>query len=200
MHEERGRWSVQLSLPTIVKAAFESADKFRQIYDMASAALHGRTYRGIDLLVQYKDGLLREIRLGVLVLEWTCDNDERMDQAVEAFILHTKLEHAAAQEGTAAAVSEAKVKGVFSFFGEGLKQGRDFTGEGTHEIPFKLHSHLQYHAACHELLRQLGVQYKIQELARDANGNWCDRFVDEDRDWWFAAPAGIAEALSKSLR
>ena len=77
--EMNGRRTVHLSLPDIVKEAFESADQFRQIYDIASAALHGRICRGSDLLAQTTRNGLSLVPLGVLVLEWLCDPNERMD-------------------------------------------------------------------------------------------------------------------------
>jgi hypothetical protein len=41
-----------LSLPDKLKSAFKSADQFRLFYDIASSALHGRIYSGLDLLAQ----------------------------------------------------------------------------------------------------------------------------------------------------
>jgi hypothetical protein len=183
--EVHGRWTVHLSLPDIVKGAFESADRFKQIYDIASAALHGRIYRGFDLLTQRNGNPLVQIRLGVLVLERLCDPNERMDLIAQAFVLSTNIEHAAVRGGTAAAASEAQVKGAFGHFEGKLKPGRDYTGDGSREIPFCLRPHLQFHQASQMLLQQMHVEWTVRQLANDADGRLCDCYQAADREWWF---------------
>jgi hypothetical protein len=183
-----GRWTVHLSLPDVVNRAFESADRFRHVYDIASAALHGRIYRGIDLLAQNTRNGLSLAPLGVLVLEWLCDPNERMDLIAQAFILNTNIEHAASQGGTAAASSEAQVQGAFGHFDGKLKPGRDYTGDGSREKPFRFQPRLQFHQASYKLLQQLGIEFTGRQPIRVADGRFCDCYQAADREWWFILP------------
>ena len=188
MREVHGRWTIHLSLPDIVQGAFKSADKFQQVYNIASAALHGRIYRGFDLLARRSNNGLCQNPLGVLVLEWLCDPNERMDLHSRAFILNTNIEHAASRGGTAAASSEAQVQGAFGHFKGKLKAGKDYTGDGSQENPFRFRPHLQFLPASYRLLQQMDVEYTGRQLRRDAEGRFCDCYHAASREWWFSVP------------
>jgi hypothetical protein len=185
--EEHGRWTLHLSLPDIVNGAFPSANQIQRMYDIASAALHGRIYRGFDLLEQ-KEKAPAPIWLGLLLLEWLCDKNERWDLLAQAFVLHTNIEHAAARGGTAAATSEAQVKGAFGHFDGKLRFGRDFTGDGSQESPFEFRSHLQFHLASQKLLKQMEIEWTDRQPIKQSDGRWCDCYQATDREWWFIVP------------
>lgn len=186
--EVHGRRAIHLSLLDVVDKAFGSNDRFKKIYDIASAAIHGRSYRGLDLLAQNNDGLLNLISLAVLVLERLCDPNERKDLIAQAFVLNTNIEHAAVRGGTAAAASEVQVKGAFGHFEGKLKSGRDYTGEGSRELPFRLRSHLQFHQASQILLQQMNVEWTHRQLKKGADGSFCDCYQAGEREWWFMLP------------
>jgi hypothetical protein len=148
----------------------------------------GIMYRGFDLLLQNNGELLNLIGLAVLVLEWLCDPNERKDLIAQAFVLNKNIEHAAVRGGTAAAASELQVKGAFGHFEGKLKSGRDYTGEGNREVPFRLRSHLQFHQASRILLQQMNVEWTHRQLKRGADGRFCDCYQAGDREWWFTLP------------
>jgi hypothetical protein len=77
-------------------------------------------------------------------LEWLCDPNERIDLIGGAFIVNTNIKHAASRGGTVAAASESQVKAAFGHFEGKLKPGRDYTGHGSRQIPFRLKPHLQF--------------------------------------------------------
>jgi hypothetical protein len=186
--EASGRWTIHLSLPGILKEAFKSADRFRQIYNMASAALHGRILRGLDLLAQTtRNDQSRDLG-GVLVLEYLCDPDERMGLNAEAAKLMMNIEHAASRGGTVSASSDSEVKGAFGHFKGKLKAGRDYTGEGSQENPFRFRPHLQFHHASYKLLEQLGIEFTSRHLIRGADGRFCDCYQAVGKEWWFMLP------------
>jgi hypothetical protein len=185
--EKHGRWTLHLSLPDIVNGAFSSANQIQRMYDMASAALHGRIYRGFDLLEQ-KEKAPAPIWPGLLLLEWLCDKNERWDLLAQAFILHTNIEHAAARGGTAAATSEAQVKGAFGHFDGMLKFGRDFTGDGSQGSPFEFRSHLQFHLASQKLLKQMEIEWTDRRPIKQSDSRWCDCYEAATRQWWFIIP------------
>ncbi len=188
MREMHGRWTVHLSLPDIVNGGFAPVDRFKQIYNIASATLHGRIYRGIDLLTQGTRTGRSDAALGILVLEWLCDRNERMDLAAQACMLIGTIEHASSRSGTAAASSEAQVQGAFGHFKGKLKEGRDYTGDGSREKPFCFRAHLQFHQASYRLLRQMNIEFTIRHLRRKADGQFYDCYQAADREWWFIVP------------
>jgi hypothetical protein len=90
--EERRPWTVEengevrkawLNLGGVVRAAFPEDDRFRRIYALASAAMHGRTSRGIELL-QSAAADKAAGGLGVIVLERLCDPDESMSPTFDS--------------------------------------------------------------------------------------------------------------------
>jgi len=176
--EMHGSRRLHLSLPDIVSGA----DLFRQLYDIASAALHGRIYRGLDLLPETaREGSSLDAD-SVLVLEWLCDRDERMDLQASAAILIMNFEHAASRGGAASVASDFEVKGAFDHFEGKLKPGRDYTGDGSREKPFRFRRHLQCHPASYKLLQQLGIEVTSQQLRRDADGQSYDVYQTDDRE------------------
>jgi hypothetical protein len=82
-----------LNLGAVVRAAFPEDDRFRRIYALASAAMHGRTSRGIDLLQSVAGGKPAG-GLGVIVLERLCDPDESMSPTFAAAMVAIQLDHA----------------------------------------------------------------------------------------------------------
>jgi hypothetical protein len=128
---------------------------------------------------------LSQISLGVLVLEWLCDPDERMDLISRAFLLNTNIEHAALRGGTVDAASESQTKAAFGHFEGKLKPVRDYTGDGTREMPFRLKPHLQFISASYMLLEQMQIEWTDRQLDKDTSGSLCDCYEAADRQSWF---------------
>jgi hypothetical protein len=113
-----------------------------------------------------------------------------MNLNFEAGKLMINIEHAASRGGTEAATSESEVKGAFGHFEEKakLKPGRDYTGDGSEQKPFRLKPHLQFHLASYKLLQQLDIEYTGRQLRRDGDGRFYDVYQAAHREWWFILP------------
>jgi hypothetical protein len=186
-HEINGRWTLHLSLPDVIDGAFEPDDCFRVIYNIASAALHGRFYRGLDLLKKKGEGASLA-GLSILVLERLCDLNAKMDVSAPAIILGMKFEHAASLGGAATLGSDTKVKAAFSHFEGKLKPGRDYTGDGSKGNPFCFQAHHNFHVASYKLLQQLGIENAERELIKEGECFY-DVYRLADNEWWFLIPS-----------
>ena len=185
--EINGRWTLHLSLPDAVDRAFKKDDLRRVIYDIASATLHGRSYRGLDLLKKKGEGASLA-RLSIRVLEGLCDPSAKMDLIAPAITLGMKFEHAASLGGAATLGSDREVKGAFSHIEdkEKLRPERDYKGDGSKENPFSFQRHLQFDVASYKLLKQRGIEIEKVEGELIKEG---ERFLYvyrlADREWWF---------------
>lgn len=185
MREIGGRRTGSLNLRTAVEQAFPEDDRFRQFYSVSSAAIHGRLLRGIEIAASDNYRNSAAVALGVLVLERLTNPDETMDVVAPAFVLAHSIDHAASVGGSTSVRGEVQAKQAFGQFGGKLKLGRDYTGEGTREAPFRFRRHLSFHSTSYELLAQLGVTNPVRKLDRSMNGLLCDCYSADDREWWF---------------
>ncbi len=186
MSERGGIRTAWLNLSNIVEAAFPADDRFRTLYALASAAMHGRSERGIDLILNSRKLTTRARRIGLLALERLCDRSEEMDHLAAALIQSTRLDHAANFGGTSAASTDFVAQQAFGLVNEALVPRVDYTGDGTAESPFVVGSHLQFHQASYKLLAELGVDDNCRRvLDYSAAGHLCDRWTALDRDYWF---------------
>jgi hypothetical protein len=192
MNERGGVRTVWLNAGKIVEVAFPVDDRFRTLYALASAAIHGRSGRGIELMLDAAGAATHERRIGLLVLERLCGRDEEMDHLSAAFVQSVRLEHAAAFGGTSAAATDVIAQQAFGHLQEPFVPSLDYTGEGTSESPFCLGAHLEFYSASNTLLKQLGVHVATcpRVVDRDAAGNLCDRWQAPNRDYWFRCPIG----------
>lgn len=179
--------TARLNLGNIIEAAFPESDRFRTFYALASAAMHGRSMRGCELLVDAESRTKQACLVSLLVLERLCGRDEEMDHLSAAFRMSAQLDHAANFGGTSAAATDIMAKQVFGRIEGSLVQGVDYTGNGTTESPFQFGSHLEFHQASYALLEQLGVDVANCPCVLDhsAAGHFCDRWRAPDRDYWF---------------
>lgn len=181
--EVRKAW---LNLGTVVRAAFPEDDRFRRIYALTSAAIHGRVSRGIDLLESEAAGELAA-GLGVIVLERLCDPDESMSPTFAAAMVAIQLGHAERFGASNEAATDRLAQQVLGRIDQAIVQGVDYTGEGTAQDPYRIAAHLQFHAASYALLAQFGVDLAEgrRELTPDGRGGLCDRWTSQDREIWF---------------
>jgi hypothetical protein len=195
MSEQGGVRVAWLNLGNIVEAAFPGDDRFPKLYALASAAMHARSCRGIDLLLRAANLTTYARHVGLLVLERLSDRDEEMDHWSAVAIASVRMEHAAAFGGAAAAPTDRVAQRVFGRFDELLTPGIDYSGDGTKENPFSLGSHLEYYQGSYALLRQLGVDTGTSKrvLDHDASGQICDRWYGPDREYWIKAPVHRVE-------
>jgi hypothetical protein len=63
IREHGGVRTAWLNLSRIVKSAFPEGDRMRKLYDLASAAIHGRSGRGSDLVLDASRATLQARRL-----------------------------------------------------------------------------------------------------------------------------------------
>jgi hypothetical protein len=187
MNERGGIQTASLNLSRIVEAAFPKNDCFRALYALASAAMHSRRIRGIDL-VCHAERMRTQARLvGLRVLERICNHDEWMDHFSSALRQHAQLDHAAGFGGTSAATTDMTAQQAFGRIEGNLVFGIDYTGEGTVECPVRIGSHLQFHEGSYALLAQCGIDVARcpRVLERNAKGHLCDRWQAPTRDYWF---------------
>jgi hypothetical protein len=194
--EDRRSWVVDeagqirttwLNLNKIVEFAFPEGDRFRTSYALASAAIHARTHRGIELAFDDRERKLHSRGLGLLVLERLCAEEEDMSHIARATLLSVQLDHAERFGGTAAATTDVMAQQAFGRIDQTLSAGIDYTGEGAADSPFRLGSHLQLHQASYALLIQMGVDVTRIRRVTEMNdaGELCDRWRAPDRDYWF---------------
>jgi hypothetical protein len=185
--ERGGIRTAWLNLTKIVEMAFPGDDKFRTLYALASAAMHGRSVRGVDLVLDSGREKADARQIGLLVLERICNRDEEMDHLASAAIQLARLDHAANFGGTAAASTDQVAQEAFGLLKKTLTPGVDYTGDGTANSPFVFGSHLQFHQASHKLLAELGVDVKRCLCALDLSvpGRLRDQWKAPDRDYWF---------------
>lgn len=183
--ENGGVRTARLNLTKIVEAAFPADDKFRTFYALTSAALHGRTERGVELALDGAQRARHASILGALVLERLME--EEMDHTAQAVQISAQLDHAARFGGTDSADSDTMARQVFGSLGQPLTPNTDYSGSGTVSDPFCLGSHLQFHQASYALLGQLGVEAHDcqRQMDRDSAGRLCDRWRTPERDYWF---------------
>jgi hypothetical protein len=188
VEENGGARNAWLNLGGIVRAAFPEDDQFRKIYALASAAMHGRTSRGIELLRQTASGEFAG-GLGVVVLERLCEPHEDMSPAVAAAIVAIQLTHAERFDASSHAATDLMAQQIFGRIDQPLVSGVDYFGEGTADDPFRIGAHLQFHTASFALLNQLGVdnERSQRQLSVDSTGRLCDRWQAPKRDYWFLA-------------
>lgn len=196
--EERRVWAVEevgggpraawLKLEGILKLAFQEGDFFHKFYAVTSAAMHGRTLRGVDLVVDHKRTLAGARFCGLLVLERLCDRNEEMNHLAETFKLFVRLEHAAAVGGTTRARTDSEARKAFGLLEGKLQPGTDYVGSGTAEDPFRLGPHLEFYIGSRALLQQLGVEPDtcMRRQDQSLDGSHCDRWQTPSRDYWFS--------------
>jgi hypothetical protein len=187
MHENGGVRTAGLNLSQIFEAAFAEDDRFRDLYAFASAAMHARSARGIDLTLNAAKVRKQARLIGLLTLERICNQDEEMDHLSQALCQFVQLDHAAGFGGTSAAATDTMAQQVFGRIDGTLVYGIDYTGEGTRGSPFVLGCHIQFHKGSYALLEQLGVDSGScpRMLEDDVAGHLCDRWRASDRDYWF---------------
>jgi len=187
MRESGGTRIAWLNLGNVVNAAFSETDYFRHLYAFTSGAMHGRTFRGCELMLDETSRTSYARSIGMLVLERLCDGDEEMDHLATAFNLSAQLDHAANFGGTSAAETDIMAQQVFDPIRKELILEADYTGEGTADDPFQIGSHLQFYQASYKLLGQLGVDVANcpRGIEYSATGYLCDRWRAPDRDYWF---------------
>lgn len=189
MSERGSIRTARLDLSKIVEAAFPTNDRFRALYALTSAAVHGRSVRGIDLVLNSREVTAHARRVGLLVLERLCDRDEEMNHLASALIQSVRLDHAANFGGTAAASTDLVAQQAFGLVEKTLVPGVDYTGNGTAESPFLIGLHLQFHQASFKLLAELGVDDQCRRvLDHSVAGHLCDRWKAPYRDYWFQLP------------
>lgn len=178
-----------LNVENIVKTAFPEDDVFRHWYALTSAALHARTYRGIEVLLQAATLKNRSLDVGLRMLERLCDRDEEMDHLAAAAIALMRMRHSADFGGTAAATTDDMAQQAFGHFRKAFLAGEDYSGDGTRESPFSFGPHLEFYRASYALLAQLGIDPhgSRRGLDHDASGHLCDRWHGPDREYWFRA-------------
>ncbi len=197
--EERRAWILSeqggvrvtwLNLGKIVEAAFPGEDRFRKLYALTSAAMHGRSCRGIDLLLRAPDMKAYARCVGLLVLERLSDWHEEMDHLSAAAMASVRMEHAGAFGGASAAVTDRVAQQAFGQLEEAFIPSADYQGDGTKQSPFSFGPHLEYYQASYALLKQLGVDIDSSKrvLDHDASGHLCDRWHGPNREYWFKAP------------
>ena len=190
MSEQGGVRVAWLNLGKIMEAAFPREDGLHKLYDLSSAAMHGRSCRGVDLLLRAPDITTYARRVGILVLERLSDWDEEMDHLSAAAMASVRMDHAAAYGGALVAPTDEIAQQVFGHFEEAFILGTDYFGDGTKQNPFSLGSHLEYYKASYALLKQLGVDIGSSKRVfdRDASGHLCVRWYGADREYWFKMP------------
>ncbi|RUV90832.1 hypothetical protein [Mesorhizobium sp.] len=190
MSEQGGARVAWLNLKNIVETAFAEDDRFRTLYALSSAAMHARSYRGIELLLRFADVTAHSRHIGLLVLERLCNRNEEMDHLSAAAMASNQMDHAAAFGGAAAAATDRIAQQVFGHFQEVFVQGLDYSGDGTNENPFYFEPHLEYYKASYALLAQLGVSPGSAKriLDHDVFGHLCDKWHGPDREYWFKVP------------
>jgi hypothetical protein len=198
MSERSGVRVAWLNLGKIVETAFPGEDRFRKLYALSSAAMHGRSCRGIDLLLRAPEMTTYARRVGLLVLERLSDWHEEMDHLSAAAMASVRMEHAGAFGGASAVATDRIAQQVFGHFDGAVIRGADYQGDGTKQCPFSLSPHLEYYRASYALLKQLGVDIGSSKrvLDHDARGNLCDRWYGSDREYWFKAPIHRVESSS----
>ena len=185
MSEQGGVRVAWLNLGKIMEAAFPREDGLHKLYDLSSAAMHGRSCRGVDLLLRAPDITTYARRVGILVLERLSDWDEEMDHLSAAAMASVRMDHAAAYGGALVAPTDEIAQQVFGHFEETFILGTDYFGDGTKQNPFSLGSHLEYYKASYALLKQLGVDIGSSKRVfdRDASGHLCVRWYGADREY-----------------
>jgi hypothetical protein len=98
--ERGGVRTVHPNLSTIVQRAFPESDRFRVLYALASAVMHGRSVRGVELALASAKMTLQARRVGLLVLERICGWDDDLRHFSVAAVQSVRLKHAAAFGGT----------------------------------------------------------------------------------------------------
>jgi hypothetical protein len=186
-HEVGGVRTAWLNLGKIVKDAFPGDDRFRILYAVSSAAMHGRKLRSCEIALDADALTLHSQFLALLALVRLSDNAEEMDHLAPTIRQFVRLDHAAAFGGTSAANSDVMAQQAFGRIDQALVVGIDYSGDGTPESPFRVGSHLQFHQASRAVLQQLGVDIASCSRALDhaADGRLCDRWRGPSRDYWF---------------
>jgi hypothetical protein len=105
MVEGGGVRTARPNLGRIVEEAFPEDDRFHTLYALSSAAMHGRSGRGSDLMLGGENRAMQTRRIGLLVLERICGRDEEMDHLSAALVQSVRLGHTADFGGTSAAAT-----------------------------------------------------------------------------------------------
>jgi hypothetical protein len=192
--QDGGIRKVWLNLGAIVKEAFSEDDRFRKIYDLSSAVLHGRLYRGVDLAHAPSLGN-HAAALGILFLERLCHPDQDMGPSFAAAMVAILLDHAARLGGTAQVATDLAARQVFGRINEPLVAGVDYSGTGSADDPFQIAQHLQFHQASRFLLTQLGVDLTTSRpvLTLDKQGRLLDRWHAVGQEYWFLVDHAIMD-------
>jgi len=170
-------------------AAFSEEDRIRTLYALGSAAMHGRTYRGQDVMRDGPGLCESACGVGLLVLELLCDFEKEMTHLSVAMVQSMRLSHAANVEGTMAATSNTMACQSLGIVHD-ILTGLDYAGDGSEENPIRYASHLEFFAATHALLRQLGVdpEAAVRVLDGVSAGYLRDRWSSGGRNFWFERP------------
>ncbi|MBY6082050.1 hypothetical protein [Ruegeria arenilitoris] len=186
--EESGNIRVAWLKPdNIVRSVFGDGDRFFGYYELASAVMHGRTARGVDLAFNFAKSRTNARHAALLVLERLCDKNETLGYLAAAMAQWKRLDHAAGFGGTFAAESDTMARQAFGNQTAAFRKDLDYMGDGTENSPYQMKEHLEYYASTRELLRQLGADLFAAQrfLDFDSTGRMCDRWSCSERDHWF---------------
>lgn len=178
-----------LSLPTLIGEAFESGSPNSRTYAITSASIHGRTMRGADLL-RDRAGIFasRTCLLGICVLDWICDPQQRSEYLYPAARVVFAAQHAARHIGGFTNQDIKKKRLIMGHYEGQFKPTKDYTGDGTSASPIVFRKHLFYYTALQRFLEQMKISPDGRQPVLSDQGRWCDRYRETDREWWFEVP------------
>jgi hypothetical protein len=186
-----------ISLPTLVKEAFNKSNDICRLYHFSSAAIHGRILRGKEFL---KDRSGREAGrsclTGLIILDWICSTEVAKDYLYPAFQIMMNAKHAALQSGRVGTDDRRKAQQMMGNYDGNFKLGKDYVGDGSKSSPIEFKEHILYYPAAAHLLEKMKMEStSIPTLDHDDNGRLCDRYVGQDRDLWFLIPGNYLWSL-----
>lgn len=187
VEEDGGVRKGWLNLNAMMNRAFDKDDRFHRIYQIASAEMHGRRMRGVDLMTRRDAADDWSRSIAMLVLERVCNRQQERDHLFSAAIQIQRLDHAAKAGGTTIAETDSAARSAFGLILDRLVQGIDFDGDGTADRPIRFRQHLEMQTASYAFLRQKEIDPLVcrRTLLRANSGRLCDRWQTPIGDFWF---------------
>ena len=189
--------STSISLPSLVQDAFDKSSSVPRYYDVASAAIHGRILRGKELLKDRSGRMAdRSCLTGLIILDWICRKDLTKDYFYPAFCIMMNAKHAALQSGHVGPQDRRKAQQMMGYYDGNFKLGKDYVGDGSKASPIAFKEHILYYPAAVYLLNQMKIEPAgFPSLDHDDSGRFCERYVGQDRDFWFLIPSDYLWSL-----
>jgi len=143
-------------------------------YNMLTAAIHGKSLRGADLLGRGRGPVIdNSVFENLSILSYLLSPASIIGES--PIFSHSRIDRLLIELESGSTFEQASKKIAVPVT---LKFGVDYFGEGTRELPFRFRGGLFYYEVFYKFLIENNIEITSQELVTDEVGKRLDRVID----------------------